>query len=256
MGWTVQKLRELHTSVPANPLLAEPMFLSGYIERLGTGTSDMLRLCKEKGLKSPDFVQDDIFKIIIWRAEQTTGQVSGQVTGQVSGQVSNQVPEEIPIEIRKVIMVLSGEMKRSEIQEILQLKHREYFMNNYIKPALKKEYIEMKYPDKPEHPKQKYRLTKKGKQYLLFHIQKNVKIEKDIENNPVLKRLNKEELRGYEWIKTKEEVGSREYAEHFNYNYKKAQRHLIKMRKLELLTDNGKAKNSPNYKYVIANKNG
>lgn len=27
LGWTIEKLKKLHTSVPANPLLAEPMYL-------------------------------------------------------------------------------------------------------------------------------------------------------------------------------------------------------------------------------------
>lgn len=38
MGWTTEKLKTLHSSVPFNPLLAHPMYLAGYIERLGTGT--------------------------------------------------------------------------------------------------------------------------------------------------------------------------------------------------------------------------
>lgn len=36
MGWTSEKLKQIHTSVPANPLIAEPLYLAGYIERMGT----------------------------------------------------------------------------------------------------------------------------------------------------------------------------------------------------------------------------
>jgi predicted HTH transcriptional regulator len=43
LGWTTLKLKQLHTSVPANPLIAEPMYLAGFIERLGTGTIDFVR---------------------------------------------------------------------------------------------------------------------------------------------------------------------------------------------------------------------
>ena len=46
LGWTTEKLKKVHTSVPANPLLAEPMYLKGYIERLGTGTSDIVRIAR------------------------------------------------------------------------------------------------------------------------------------------------------------------------------------------------------------------
>lgn len=67
LGWTIAKLKSLHTSVPANPLLAEPMYLKGYIERLGTGTADIMRIAKENNLPAPDFEQNDDFKTIIYR---------------------------------------------------------------------------------------------------------------------------------------------------------------------------------------------
>lgn len=67
LGWTTEKLKKLHSSVPANPLLAEPMYLNGYIERLGTGTTDMIKKAKKVGLKEPEFIQDDSFRVIIFR---------------------------------------------------------------------------------------------------------------------------------------------------------------------------------------------
>jgi len=50
---TLEKLRQAHGSVPGNPLLAEPMYLAGYIERMGTGTRDMIRRCTKIGLPEP-----------------------------------------------------------------------------------------------------------------------------------------------------------------------------------------------------------
>lgn len=45
---SLAKLRKPHGSIPANPLLAEPLYLTQYIERLGTGTGDMIRRCREQ----------------------------------------------------------------------------------------------------------------------------------------------------------------------------------------------------------------
>jgi ATP-dependent DNA helicase RecG len=56
-GWSLGKLKRPHTSVPSNPLLAVPMYLKGYIERLGTGTADMVRIAKENKLREPVFEQ-------------------------------------------------------------------------------------------------------------------------------------------------------------------------------------------------------
>lgn len=67
-GLTVQKLSGPHKSLPANPLLADPMYWSGYIEKVGTGTEDIINQCKQYGLKTPEFQQDEDFKVIIWRS--------------------------------------------------------------------------------------------------------------------------------------------------------------------------------------------
>ena len=64
---TVDKLRLPHQSLPGNPLLAESMYLLQYIERMGTGTVDMIRRCAEAGLPEPEFDVGAGFLIRIWR---------------------------------------------------------------------------------------------------------------------------------------------------------------------------------------------
>ena len=49
-----------------------------------------------------------------------------------------------------------------EILHALALKHTGNFRENYLEPTLKVELIERIYPNNPNHPKQKYRLTEKG----------------------------------------------------------------------------------------------
>ncbi len=64
---TVEKLRVAHQSLPANPLLAESMYLLRYIEKMGTGTVDMIRRCAEAGLREPEFEAGAGFVTRIWR---------------------------------------------------------------------------------------------------------------------------------------------------------------------------------------------
>ena len=158
LGWTIEKLKGLHTSVPANPLLTEPMYLKGYIERLGTGTADIMRIAKENNLQAPDFEQSDDFKSILYRP--STNQVPTKLR-----RSSVEVPQEFrrsSVEVKNLLKVLEGEMSRKEIQEALELKHAGNFRENYLEPALAEAVIEMKYPDSPNHPKQRYLLTEKG----------------------------------------------------------------------------------------------
>ena len=71
-GFTVQKLREMHSSEPTNTVIAHPLFLTGYIEHLGTGTTDMIADCAEYGLRTPEFIQAEDFRTVIWRKEKVT----------------------------------------------------------------------------------------------------------------------------------------------------------------------------------------
>jgi hypothetical protein len=178
LGLSPAKLRQPHRSIPANPLLAEPMYLAGYIERMGTGTGDIIRLCNEAGLKEPEFIQEEDFKTIIWRTLKTTGEVTGELSGEPTGQVegidneevnegstgqaTGQATGQVSEEVRRIILVTDDELRSAEIQNILQLKHREYFRDNYLLPALESGFIEMTFPDSPNHPNQRYRLTADG----------------------------------------------------------------------------------------------
>ena len=169
---TLEQLKGPHGSVPFNPLVAEPMYLTGYIERFGSGTRDMIRLSHEAGLKEPEFSLTDGFKVVVWRPakddyisinEDITSVVSGGVTGGVTGRVTGRVTRETSEEIKRIVLVVKGEMKKFEIQKNLDLSSDDFFRVNYILPALESGYIEMTYPQTPNHPNQQYKLTAKGK---------------------------------------------------------------------------------------------
>ncbi|MEG2060133.1 MAG: Fic family protein [Lachnospiraceae bacterium] len=72
---------------------------------------------------------------------------------QVNGQVSEQV--------EKLLEVIDDkEYSTREMMELLGLKHRPSFRNNYLLPALELRYVEMTIPDKPNSSKQKYKKVK------------------------------------------------------------------------------------------------
>jgi ATP-dependent DNA helicase RecG len=79
---------------------------------------------------------------------------SGQLTGVVAGEVQSRQK------------VLVGEMKRTDIQEALTLRHEDYFREAYLIPALTAGMIEMTIPRKPTNSKQKYRPTQKGRDFV------------------------------------------------------------------------------------------
>ena len=57
-------------------------------------------------------------------------------------------------------------MTMNEIMSNMGFKHRTSFRENYFLPALENGAIEPLYPEQPNHPKQKYRLTELAKEWI------------------------------------------------------------------------------------------
>jgi hypothetical protein len=106
--------------------------------------------CRDVGLDEPEFALTDGFVVTIRRKPELAFEAVGGITGEVAG------------EVQRLLKVLVGEMKRTDIQEALALRHEDYFREAYLIPALTAGMIEMTIPCKPTSSKQKYRVTEKG----------------------------------------------------------------------------------------------
>ena len=77
-GLRPDDLAKPHSSEPANPLIARPLYLAHYIESLGTGTLDVIRRCRESGLPLPQFEQrGNQFVVTLWRDWLTAEVLAG-----------------------------------------------------------------------------------------------------------------------------------------------------------------------------------
>lgn len=75
---TLDDLRDAHPSVPNNPLIAESLYLTRYIEKAGSGTERMIELCREAGLPEPVFeLRAGSFVITLWRDWLTDEALAG-----------------------------------------------------------------------------------------------------------------------------------------------------------------------------------
>ena len=174
LGWTIEKLKGLHTSVPANPLLAEPMYLKGYIERLGTGTADIIRIALENNLPEPIFEQHEEFKTTLYRPSTDQAPTKYRPSTVQASESLN----EISLEIKNMVKVVNETLSLQLIQERLGLKHKGNFRVNYLEPAIKQGFINMLFAETPKHPDQRYLLSPKGNELLqtLISFEKSIKI--------------------------------------------------------------------------------
>ena len=157
---TLDMLREPHGSVPGNLLLAEPLYLTQYIERMGTGTGDMIRRCREAGLPEPEFSMSDGFVITIRRTvQQRIGEASGRPESQPESRPESQ-PESL--ERRVLGLLADGPLSKSELSSRLGQKEVSGHLNQVIRVLLADQTVEYTRPEKPTSRLQKYRLTDKG----------------------------------------------------------------------------------------------
>lgn len=158
-------------------------FLARYIERAGTGTLDMIALCKEAGLLQPQFRQDGgQFVQTLWRpAPQATPQdktLSSNVLQQLAevlGMSTPQAAAQVATQVTKALEEATEAVTRETLQEAMAMKDREHFRQAYLEPLVAAAWLERTIPDKPTSPNQKYRLTEKGRAWLAARSKKGEK---------------------------------------------------------------------------------
>jgi ATP-dependent DNA helicase RecG len=182
------------------------VYLTQYIERMGTGTGDMIERCQKAGLPEPEFTLTDGFVTTLRRIPNrafelvggkitppVTGEVAGEVTGEVeaqaaqaalvAGQVTGQVArggeaQEAQAEAQEaqagltpteIILLNTCSPDPALGQALLQAAGYRERTGNFkrsLEKLLAVHFLELTLPDKPTSPKQKYRLTPQGRAWL------------------------------------------------------------------------------------------
>ncbi|MHB1048743.1 MAG: ATP-binding protein [Bacteroidota bacterium] len=184
-GFDVATLRIDHNSVPHNPLLADSLFLTRYVEKAGTGTLDMIALSTKAELPEPDFAVEGIdFVTAIWRDWLTDGVLSSLDINErqrkaltvlkVSKQISNTEYQKITNSIRKTamrdledlvqknIIVLKGERRGAHYVLATTSKRNGTFMGHMGHLKTKKTKRATKVPNGPLSVKPKSKGDIKG----------------------------------------------------------------------------------------------
>ena len=95
--------------------------------------------------------------------EQAGEQVSGHAGGQVSDQPSGQVSDQPSDQVQKVLNCIRDNVYTMNVLlKKLGISSRRYVRINMLNPAIEGGYVLRAYPDKPNHPNQRYYLSEKG----------------------------------------------------------------------------------------------
>ena len=153
-------------------------------EARSTGVPKIFRAMRQNGSPEPVFESDENrtwFLVRLPVHEKVGHEASRQETVQVTDQdnlleiqqkkqdapqdtIHETIHETIHVteHVERLISILTGEMNRPQLQDILGISNRPHFVAAYLGPALKAGLIEMTLPDKPKSRNQRYRRTAAG----------------------------------------------------------------------------------------------
>ncbi|MDD3925469.1 MAG: DUF4062 domain-containing protein [bacterium] len=160
---TLEKLTQPHPSLPGNPLIAEPLYLTKYIEKAGSGTLDMIELCRDAGLRPPEFRMDvGCFILTIRRKDRNLTEQAEQPESSTSP-----VPVQYQsLEGRVLDLLREDDLPTSIISKNLGQSRVSGQLKVVLNRLLSEAFIEYTIPEKPNSRYQKYRLAERGRERL------------------------------------------------------------------------------------------
>lgn len=186
---TVDTITQSHSSYPYNPVMAEVLYKTTFLESWGSGADRILEACRANHVEDPKWCIDGGFicitfvrpvtdpmkqpvglqrKVNSWQNCNGSSVFTPQVPPKFDASAP-QVPPKFKAftpQVHSLICVLGEEfLPVSVIMEKMELKDRKNFRLVYLLPALKDGVIERKYPDSPNHPRQQYRLTEQARKW-------------------------------------------------------------------------------------------
>lgn len=163
------------TSICRNPILQKMFMRLGRAEKAGSGVDKIVSGWEEIGWPVPQVTEEfHPDYVILTMPIGKNAVVNEDVPHKYSTSTPQvplkyptstpQVPHKYPTGTLRVLSLVkvidNKELSIKELMELVNLKDRKNFMNNYLNPAIQSGFVEPIYPNQANHPKQKYRLTK------------------------------------------------------------------------------------------------
>ena len=185
---TPETIKQPHNSHPYNPLIANFLYKTTFLESWGSGVRRIIDACAAAGVEEPIWKTNPNFVCVTFKRPADKSSYTQKGTSSVNGSGSRKdtpaqkgisskkgtssekgisskkdiSPEKgiSPKQVRLLFEVMDfNYLSVVEIMTLCNRKDRIRFTRNYIVPALNEGIIERKFPEQPNHPHQRYRLT-------------------------------------------------------------------------------------------------
>ncbi len=129
---TIEKLFQLHESLPRNPLIAEVCYRAGYIDSWGRGVEKITEACRQAGLARPVIEErNGGIAVELLKKRTSVKKISDRPENDF-GTISERVRKEIGIEPARALNVIRRHPEYSAAQIARQLAKTPRTVENYI----------------------------------------------------------------------------------------------------------------------------
>lgn len=153
-----------------NKLIAEAFYLTGDIEKYGTGYTRIRSEIASYPTMKFEFEEKPSAWLVTMSYEEQKTDETGELATEHATNLS-QLVTSLSVQVKTLIININKQqLSFEELKHATELatKHatfsRQYFSKAYLRPAIKMGLIEMLFHDNQRHPNQKYLLTERGKE--------------------------------------------------------------------------------------------
>ena len=166
---TPETIKSSHASYPYNPLIAEVLFKSSFLESWGSGVGRMMDACRAQGVPEPEYeVAGEFVKIIFRKRFAASGLSSDQVVTKL-GLSWDQVGTKSGLsreEVGKMLLMMMKPASASELRAQMGVVNATKFKKKCLDPLIELDVIKMTRPEVPNSRLQQYVLTDIGRAFL------------------------------------------------------------------------------------------
>lgn len=158
---TTETIKLPHRSYPQNPIIADALYMTAFLESWGTGVSRMVDACKAVGLPEPEYGTDGAFVWITFKRPSTVANLDTSTNSDTTSNTTSDTKHDLSDKQKEVLAYCIIERSSREILEHIGVTYHNKNIVKFINNLIGAGYLERTIPDSPNSPQQKYRVKRK-----------------------------------------------------------------------------------------------
>lgn len=151
---TTETIKLPHRSYPQNPIIADALYMTAFLESWGTGVSRMVDACKEVGLPEPEYGADGTFVWITFKRPNAA--INSSTNTNTDTNTDTDTKKVLSDKQKEVLAYCIIPRSSREILGHIGVTYHNKNIAKYINYLIDEGYIERIIPDSPKSPQQKY----------------------------------------------------------------------------------------------------